>query len=90
VVQGLESTRKVDVSIPGKGNSNTHGARPVHLIISMIKWIRTSELSIQNSLWIPASPAGWWLQWGGGSNGCSAIDSCRATDRAMDSPALTV
>jgi len=28
---------KVDVRLPGKGNSNTHGARPVHLIITMIK-----------------------------------------------------
>jgi len=26
------------------------GARPVHLIITMIKWIRTSRLSIKNSL----------------------------------------
>ena len=30
-------TRKVDVRLPGKGNSNSHGARPVHLIITMIK-----------------------------------------------------
>jgi len=30
--------RKVDVRLPGKGNSNSHGARPVHLIIPMIKW----------------------------------------------------
>jgi len=29
---------------------NSHGARPVHLIITMIKWIRTSRLSIKNSL----------------------------------------
>ena len=36
-------TRKVDVRLPGKGNSNSHGARPVHLIITMIKWIRTSR-----------------------------------------------
>ena len=42
--------RKVDVRLPGKGNSNFHGARPVHLIITMIKWIRTSRLSIKNSL----------------------------------------
>ena len=42
--------RKVDVRLPGKGNSNTHGARPVHLIITMIKWIRISRLSINNSL----------------------------------------
>ena len=34
----------------GNGNSNSHGARPVHLIITMIKWIRTSRLSIKNSL----------------------------------------
>ena len=37
--------RKVDVRLPG--------ARPVHLIITMIKWIRTSRLSIKNSLYIP-------------------------------------
>ena len=43
-------TRKVDVRLPGKGNSNSHGARPVHLLIPMIKWIRTSRLSIMNSL----------------------------------------
>jgi hypothetical protein len=30
-------SRKVDVRLPGKGNSTPHGARPVHLIISMIK-----------------------------------------------------
>jgi len=42
--------RKVDVRLPGKGNSNSHGARPVYLIITMMKWIRTSRLSILNSL----------------------------------------
>ena len=42
--------RKVDVRLPGKENSNSYGARPVHLIITMIKWIRTSRSSIQNSL----------------------------------------
>ena len=42
--------RKVDVRLPGKGDSDSHGARPVHLIITKIKWIRTSRLSIQNSL----------------------------------------
>ena len=40
----------LDVRIPGKGNSNSHGARTVHLIITMIKWFRTSRLSIKNSL----------------------------------------
>ena len=43
-------SRKVDVRLPRKGNSNSHGARPVHLIITMLKWIRTSRLSIKNSL----------------------------------------
>ena len=38
--------RKVDVRLPGKRNSNSHGARPVHLI----KWIRTSRLAINKSL----------------------------------------
>ena len=42
--------RKVEVRLPGKGNSNSHGARPVHLIITMIKWIWTIRLSIKNSL----------------------------------------
>ena len=38
------------VWLPGKENSNSHGARPVHLIITMLQWIRTSGLSIKNSL----------------------------------------
>ena len=32
--------KKVDVRLPGKGNSTPHGARPVHLIVTMIKWIQ--------------------------------------------------
>jgi len=39
-----------------KGDSNSHGARPVHLIITMIKWIRTSRLSTKNSLSLPERP----------------------------------
>ena len=35
--------RKVDVRLPGKASSNSHGARPVHLFITAIKWIRTSR-----------------------------------------------
>ena len=46
----LLAIRKVDVRLPAKGNPNSHGARPVHLIITMTKWIRTSGLSIKNSL----------------------------------------
>ena len=42
--------RKVDVRLPGKGNSKSHGARPVHLIIKMINLVRASTLSINNSL----------------------------------------
>ena len=40
----------VDKRLPGKGNSNSHGARPVHQIISMIRWIRTRRLSTMNYL----------------------------------------
>ena len=46
----LQLGRKVDVRLPGKRNSDAHGARPVHLIITIIKWIRTSRLPIKNSL----------------------------------------
>ena len=42
--------RKVDVRLSKKGNSNSHGARPIHIIISMIKWILTSRSSIKSSL----------------------------------------
>ena len=52
---GFRVTRKVDVRLPGKGDSNCHGARPVHRIITMIHWIRTRRLSIKNSLSLPFS-----------------------------------
>ena len=42
--------RKIDVRLPGRRNSDSHGARPVHLIVSMKKWIRTSGLSIIKEL----------------------------------------
>ena len=38
----LAASRKVDVRLPVKEN----GARPVHLIITMIKWIRSRRLSL--------------------------------------------
>jgi len=40
----------VDRRLPGKGNSNSHGAWPVHQFISRIMWIRNSRLSIALSL----------------------------------------
>jgi hypothetical protein len=40
----------VDVRLPGKGNSNSRCARPVHLIITMSKWFRTSSSSTKKSL----------------------------------------
>ena len=40
-------TRKVDIRLPGKGDSNSHGARPVH---PKHRWIRSSRLSIKDSL----------------------------------------
>ena len=42
--------RNVDVRLPGKEIIDCHGARPVHRIITMMKWIRTSRLSVKNSL----------------------------------------
>ena len=47
--QLMVNARKVDVRLPVKGNSNSHGARPVRKIISMLHWIRTGRLSIKNS-----------------------------------------
>ena len=43
-------SRNVDARLPGKENSTTHGATPVHQIITMSKSIRTSRLSIKNPL----------------------------------------
>ena len=64
---GLAGHRKVDIRLPGRGNSNPHGARPVHQIISMIKWMRTSRLSINHSL----SRAGYEspMAWSAGNSG---------------------
>ena len=45
--------RKVDARLPEKGNSTGHDARPVHQIMSMMKWVRTSRLPIKNSLSAP-------------------------------------
>ena len=39
--------KKVDIRLPGKRDSNSHGARPVH---QKHRWIRTSRLSIKKSL----------------------------------------
>ena len=46
--------KKVGLRLPKKRNSNSNGARPIHLITSTMKWIRTSRLSIKNSLVISA------------------------------------
>ena len=46
-VNKLSISRKVDIRLRGKGDSNSHGARPVH---QKHRWTRTSRLSIMNSL----------------------------------------
>ena len=50
----MERTRKVDVKLPGrKGNSNSHGARPVHLSIAMINevpCIRLGDLFARHAI----------------------------------------
>ena len=47
-VQGV-GIRKVDLRLTGKGNTDFHSARPVHLIITTMKWIWTSRLSTDNA-----------------------------------------
>jgi len=42
--------RKADIGLAGKGKLQSYGVRPVHQIISITKWIRTSRLSIKDSL----------------------------------------
>ena len=49
--------RKVDVGLPEKRNSNSHGARPVHLIITMTKCIRTRRLSRKDFLCVCCTAA---------------------------------
>ena len=55
---GCVLARKVDIRLPGKRNSDSHGTRPVHQIISTIKWIRTRRLSIKNALSVLAGFTG--------------------------------
>ena len=43
----LVLTRKVDVRLPGNGNANSHGARPVHQIkVALDQWVVNEELSL--------------------------------------------
>ena len=65
--------RKVDARLPGKGNSNSNGARPVHLIITMIKWTKTSRLSIKNSLYTCARGG---VDWSGHRTGVASLGQC--------------
>ena len=60
---------KVDIGPPGKGNSTSYVARPVHQIISMTKWIRTSRLSIKDCLSLTRA--------GGGSITAEALNALR-------------
>jgi len=49
---------------PGNGNSNSHGARPVHLIITMIERIRTSRssaLGARPPIGLRVSGFGFWV-----------------------------
>ena len=49
--------RKVDIRLPEKANSNSHGARPVYQILSMMNWIRTSKfVNKELSLWWQGFP----------------------------------
>ena len=79
---GCQSPRKVDARLPGNRNSNTRGARPVHQIITMIKWIRTSRLSIKNA---PGARG----RRGGVSRGAASW-APRTTTRLAPAPAFRV
>ena len=46
----LAKVRKVDVRLPGKWQLKSHGARPVHPILKLMRWTRTSRLSAKKSL----------------------------------------
>ena len=50
VEEGVQHPRELQrpVMLFGKGNSNSHGAKPVHLIITTIKWIRTNTWSMKS------------------------------------------
>ena len=47
-----EDYRKLGVRLRGKWNSNSHGARPVHLIITIITWILAGRFSIKKSRYV--------------------------------------
>ena len=49
-ISSVQSSRKVYVRLTGKGDSNSHGARPVHMIVIMINWSWTRRLSTKKSL----------------------------------------
>ena len=54
--------REVDVRLPGKGNSNSHGARPVHQIISVIKVDWDQEVVNKELSLLPATSPVRWLK----------------------------
>jgi len=84
-------SRKVDARLPEKGDSNSHGARPVHLIITMIKWIRTRRLSLTSPATI--SPGGASRSRSMTPSGISVasrsehLPSQMCEDRVLDGPA---
>ena len=67
------SSRKVDVRLPGKWDSNAHGARPVHLVIAMTEWTRTGRLSTKTLSLT-------WATKGAGRRGPRAVLSCLEVD----------
>ena len=45
-------SRKVDTRLPGKANSHSHGVRPAHYIISMIKWMEAAVAQRDARRWM--------------------------------------
>ena len=90
------SIRRVDVRLPRKGRLNSHGARPVHLIITMMKWIPASRFLIKNALfgqvccWPLPKPRAAGKGAGGRSRCCPRVCwyrlgrvSCRVEERCV-------
>jgi hypothetical protein len=50
--QRARPEQPVDIRLPGNGKTNSHGARLVHQILTMVIWTRTIRLSRTNSLFI--------------------------------------
>ena len=58
----LVRARRIDITLPGINDSNSHGARPVHLIIAMTgQYIVNQEVPLSGGCRMPQRAEGFWL-----------------------------